>query len=224
MSGHAHENGCGCEECRERDGESSIEDAGGTIIGVSGTISGFNADVAARLEKAIIRTGEFVTEEAGVLLGHIKAAVYLEDGRGLTLSMTNLESGVNRIGGLDPCEEAEFAFMAAVLDVDKHELEHAVLHFLDDTGICMEITSGQQHHHHDHDHEHHHDHGHHHDGCGCGDHDHEHHHDHGHHHDGCGCGCRDHNKRRERALKEARDGPDGGIRRPFFGRFRRRKE
>jgi len=215
MSGHRHDKGCSCPECQGHaaDEKSSIEEVGGTIVGVSGKIYGFNADVTARLEKAIIRTGEYVTEEAGVLLGHIKAAAYQEDGRGVTLSMTSLESGVNRIGTLDPREEVDFAFMAAVLDVDKHELEHAIAHILEDTGIDMLITSGHHSHEHGHGHEHHH---HHHGngGCGCDE--------HGHDHDDC---CQEH-------ARDVRDDETGGHRKErscrtrgsLFSKFRRRTE
>ncbi len=233
MSEH-HEHGpdckCGCHDHdHEHDHEqTSLEVAGGCAEGLQGTITGWNADAEARLAKALLTVGEWVTKESGCLLGHIKAAVVDEDGNGITLNLTDIENGVEHHGTLEPMEKVRFAFMCAVLDVDEHELRHRMFHAIDDTGLDYELDEhvechchdhdhehGHEHHHHDHDHDHdhHHEHG---EGCGChhhdhdhGDHDHEHEHHHHDHEDGC-CG----GKSQEPEKKEKKPS--------FFDRLRRK--
>ncbi len=193
MSEHEHEHE-----------HSSLEMAGGCAVGFTGTINGYNADAEARFANALLSVGKWVVAESGCLLGHIKAAIVKEDGSGITLNLTDLENGVEHHGTLGPQEKVKFSFMTAVVDVDEHELKHAMWHAIEDTGLDYVLDEpvchchDHDHHHHDgeecccghdHDHEHGHEH-HHHDGeeCCCGhDHGHEHHH---HHHDEeCECGC-----------------------------------
>lgn len=195
---HHHHDG---EECHCHDHEhehTSLEEAGGCAEGLQGTITGWNADAEARMAKALLTVGQWVTKESGCLLGHIKAAVVDENGEGITLNLTDLENGVEHHGTLEPMEKVRFSFMCAVVDVDEHELRHRMFHAIDDTGLDYELDEHVECHCHDHDHEHHH---HHHDGeechchehgeeCHCHDHDHEHGHHH-HHHDG-ECHCHDH--------------------------------
>ena len=165
--------------------KTSLEEAGGCASGLCGTINGYNADAEARFSKALLQVGKWVESEAGAMLGHIKAAITLDDGTGITLNLTDLSNGVEKHGDLSPQEKVNFTFMCAVLDVDQHELEHVMYHALDDTGLDYELEE----HEHCHCHDHHHEHGHHHhhdDECHCHDHDHHHHH-------GeckcCGCCC-----------------------------------
>ena len=150
-------------------GETSAEMAGGVAAGFTGHIHGFNADCEARLDAMMIAVGRWVESEAGMLLGHIKMNVTV-DGKGVTLNLTDLSRGVEHHDRLRPAVKADFNFMAAVLDVDRHELEHAMLHAMEDSGvdICMDEHECSCGHHHDHEH-HHHDHEHH---CGCGCHSH----------------------------------------------------
>jgi hypothetical protein len=202
---HHHDDGCECKECDDERGKeerTSIEEAGGVAVGLTGHIHGYNADVAARFSKAMLTTGRWVDKEAGSLLGHIKAAIYLSDGRGLTLNLTNLSNGVEQHGTLLPQEKVDFNFMSAVLDVDPHELEHVMMDALEDSGIDYHLANE---HCHDHDHDHHHGH--------------DHHHDHGHHHkdnkEVCHCeACED---RREEEAKRAEKGS-------FWDKIRRRKK
>ena len=127
------------------------------------------------------------------MMGHIKMSVSV-DGVGITLNLTDLSIGVEHHDRLKPCKKADFNFMAAVVDVDGGELEHTMMHAMEDSGVYFHVDEHECAcgHHHDHDHEHHHDHEHehhhHHDGeeCHCHDHDHEHHHDHDH------CHCHEH--------------------------------
>ena len=170
----------------------SAEMAGGKSIGLNGEIRGFNADVEARLADVLMQVGRWVDREAGALMGHIKMAVSNGD-QTLTMNLTDLEEGVLFHGKVRPSRTVEFSFMAAVLDVDDHELEHRTLHAFEDSGIMMDIhghSSSHHHHHHHHDgeecHCHDHDHD---DDCDCGCHDHEHLH---HHEDGEECHCHDH--------------------------------
>ena len=170
----------------------SAEEAGGKSIGLSGEIRGFNADVEARLADVLMQVGRWVERESGALMGHIKMAVSNGE-QTLTMNLTDMDEGVLFHGKVRPSKTVEFSFMAAVLDVDDHELEHRTLHAFEDSGVMMDIhghsSSHEHHHHHDgeechcHDHEHHHEHG---EDCDCGCHDHEHHHHDGeccHHHD-----------------------------------------
>ena len=166
--------------------KTSFEEANGCAAGVSGRIGCWNADAEARLTGAMIEVGKWVEKESGALLGHIKAAVTLDDGTGVTYNLTDMSNGVEKHGNLDPQEKVNFTFMSAVLDVDEHELQHRMYHAVDDSGLFYEIDEHVECHCHDHEHDHHHDH----DGeCCCGhDHEHEHHH----HHDGEECHCHDH--------------------------------
>ena len=150
---HHHDKDCHCQDCEdERHGEekTSIEEAGGVAVGLTGHIHGFNADVTARFSNALLTTGKWVEKEAGSMLGHIKAAIYLEDGKGLTLNLTSIITGVEQHGTLPPQKEVNFNFMSAVVDVDPHELEHVMMDALEDSGIDYHLDA-HHHHHHDHD-------------------------------------------------------------------------
>jgi len=149
--------------------KTSLEEAGGVATGVTGRIGCWNADSEARLIKAMLEVGKWVASEAGVMLGHIKSAVTLDDGSGITLNLTDLSNGVEKHGELAPTDKVNFTFMSAVLDVDQHELYHKMVDAVDDSGLLYELDEVE--HCHCHDHEHHHEHG----ECCCG-HDHEHHH------------------------------------------------
>ena len=154
----------------------SAQEAGGIAVGINGRISGFNADVEARLANILTEVGRWVEREAGALMGHIKMAVTSESST-VTMNLTDLREGVLFHGRVKPCRHVDFTFMAAVLDVDEDRLRHIVLHSLDDSGINMVIEGGLKPHHHDHgcNHDHHH-------------HDHGCNHDHHHHNRGCSCG------------------------------------
>lgn len=172
--------------------KTSAELAGGVSAGFTGHIHGFNADAEARLDELMMKVGRWVESEAGYLMGHIKMAITV-NGEGITLNLTDLSIGVEHHNRLKPSKEAEFHFMAAVVDVDEGDLEHTMVHAMEDSGVYFDIddhvcacghdhkhehnhehcSCKGDHHHHDHDHEHH-------------DHDHEHHHEHGEH-----CHCHD---------------------------------
>lgn len=184
--------------------KTSMEQAGGVAVGLTGTICGWNADSEACLCKALDWTGKYVEHESGCLLGHIKAAIVTEDGKGMTLNLTNMETGIEHHGVLEPQEKVKFSFMAAVLDVDEHELKHMMYHAIDDTGLDYQLDENAGcscgcHDHHDH--EHHHEHG---EECHCHDHGHEHSHEHTHehvhdHHHDDECHCHDHHHEEEEA-------------------------
>lgn len=183
---------------------SSLDEAGGVAAGFTGTIENWNADSEARMADTLMAVGRYVQGESGCLLGHIKAAVYLEDGSGLTLNLIDMDNGVEHHGTLEPQEKVKFSFMCAVLDVDEHDLKHTMFHAIDDTGLDYELDEHVECHCHDHDHHHHH-----HDGeCHCHDHEHGHHH----HRHGEECHCHDH---------EHSDKPE---KKSFFARFRRNKQ
>lgn len=237
MSGHEHGPDCKC-GCHDHDHEehehTSLEVAGGCAEGLQGTITGWNADAEARMSKALMTIGQWVTKESGCLLGHIKAAIVDENGNGITLNLTDIENGVERHGELEPMEKVRFAFMCAVLDVDEHELRHRMFHAIDDTGLDYELDEHVECHCHDHDHEHHHHHDHE-DGC-CGhDHEHEHHHEHGcgcghHHHDHdhehddhCGCGHEHHHDHEDGCCCDKEQEPEKKEKKSIFDRIRRKK-
>lgn len=144
--------------------ENSMEEAGGIAVGFTGYITGFNADAQARMIDALSEIGKWVQEKSGMLLGHIKCAIYLEDGSGVTLNLTNMKNGVEIHGALEPAEKVGFSILCAVLDVKKDELSHVIHHALDDTLLDIELIN--------HD-------------CHCHDHDHKDGHDEEHHHDCC---------------------------------------
>ncbi|MDR2698580.1 MAG: hydrogenase nickel incorporation protein HypA, partial [Candidatus Methanoplasma sp.] len=141
--GHDHGESCHCKECEDKhvDAErTSIEEAGGVAVGLTGHIHGYNADVTARFSNAMLTTGKWVEKEAGSLLGHIKAAIYTSEGRGFTLNLTSVDGGVEQHGTLPPQEMVEFSFMSAVLDVDAHGLEHVMKDALEDSGIDYHLA------------------------------------------------------------------------------------
>lgn len=179
----------------------SAEMAGGKAIGLEGEIRGYNADVEARLANILVDVARWVDRESGALMGHIKMAVTNDD-QTVTMNITDLDEGVLFHGKVRPSKVVKFSFMAAVLDVDEHQLEHKALHAFDDSGIMVEIHGhSRANHDHEHgegctcgchDHHHHHEHG---EECTCGCHDHDHEHEHHHHHEhgeDCKCGCHDH--------------------------------
>lgn len=157
--------------------EFNHEDTGGCAVGLTGKINCWNADSEARFVKAMLDLGKWVEKESGALLGHIKAAITLEDGSGITFNLTDLSNGVEKHGNLEPQEKVTFAFMSAVLDIDEHELKHRMFHAIDDSGIDYELDEHVECHCHDHDHHHHH---HHEDGEECDDPECECHHHHHH--------------------------------------------
>lgn len=202
---HDHDEDCHCKTCEDKKNnteKTSIEEAGGVAIGLTGHIHGYNADVAARFSNVLLNTGKWVEKESGSLLGHIKAAIYNADGKGITLNLINIKNGVEQHGTLSPQELVNFNFMSAVVDVDSHELEHVMLDALEDSGIDYHL---EHHHHHHHDGDDDEDDGHHH-----------HHHDHDEKDDDkCHCkACEDRRKEEtERAEK-----------RTFWDKFRRSKK
>ena len=171
--------------------ENSEELAGGVGVGFTGHIHGFNADAEARLDSMMMQVGRWVEKEAGYLMGHIKMSVTV-DGKGITLNLTDLATGVEHHNSLRPSRQADFNFMAAVTDVKEGDLEHAMMHAMEDSGVYFDVDEHQcacgHDHHHDHEHcghDHHHEHG---EECHC--HDHEHH-DHHPHENGEHCHCHD---------------------------------
>ena len=169
--------------------ENSEELAGGVGVGFTGHIHGFNADAEARLDEMMMQVGRWVEKEAGYLMGHIKMSVTV-DGKGITLNLTDLSTGVEHHNSLKPSRQADFNFMAAVTDVKEGDLEHAMMHAMEDSGVYFDVDEhqcacGHDHHDHDHhDHHHHHEHG---EECHCHDHDHHDHHEHHHHEHGEHC-------------------------------------
>ena len=148
--------------------KTSAEMAGGTAVGFKGRIRGFNADAERRLGDMLMAIGRWAESETGAMIGHIKMSVSTDTG-GITLNLTDLSEGVLHHGTLRPTREAEFHIMAALTDVDRSELEHEIMHAMDDSGVFLDFD------HRGHSHDHTHDH----------NHDHEHVHD-----ENCGCGCR----------------------------------
>ena len=167
----------------------SITEAGGCAVGMTGKLECFNGSTEDKFANALVTVGEWVAEESGALLGHIKAAITLDDGSGMTLNLTSLQSGVERHGSLRSEGKVNFTFMCAVLDVDEAELKHRMFHAIDDSGMKYELDEHVECHCHEHHHHHDHEHG---EGCTCGCHDHEHHHHHDHEHGECHCHDHDH--------------------------------
>ncbi|MFA6710121.1 MAG: hypothetical protein WCR24_04880 [Candidatus Methanomethylophilaceae archaeon] len=148
--------------------QTSAEMAGGIAVGITGHVHGFNADAEARLDNMMMDVAEWIEKNAGMFLGHIKMSVARED-KGLTLNLVDIGTGVEHHNCLAPCVLADFNFMAAVLDVDQEELEHFILHAMEDSGVDLCIDDGHE--------------------CGCGkNHEHDHEHMHKHDHEHCECG------------------------------------
>ena len=130
-----------------------MKEAGGCAAGFTGRLFNFNSDAEQRLADALMTVGKFVQGESGCLLGHIKAAVYVDDGEGITLNLIDMDNGVEHHGTMNRADEVKFNFMCAVLDVDEHELTHEMLHAIDDSGLdyAIDRESLEHHHHHHHD-------------------------------------------------------------------------
>jgi hypothetical protein len=163
------------DEHEHEEHEDTIHEAGGAAAGFTGKIYNFNTDAEMKLADALMAVGKYVQGESGCLLGHIKAAVYKEDGTGITLNLIDMDNGVEHHGTLERQDEVKFNFMCAVLDVDEHELTHVMLHAIDDSGLDYAIDPESLKHHHHH---------HHHDGEEGEEHEH-------HHHDDDHCECED---------------------------------
>ncbi len=151
-----------------------------------------------------MKVGQWVTEESGCLLGHIKAAIVKEDESGITLNLTDVKNGVEHHGTLEPQEKVSFTFMCAVLDVDEHELQHRMYHAIDDTGLDYKLEEHMECHCHDHEH--------HHDGEGCHD------HDEGHHYGNGECHCL------KCEAKKAKEGSSKKKEKFLLDRLRRKKK
>ncbi len=135
--------------------ENSMKEAGGCAPGFTGRIFNLNTDAAPKLAAALMDVGKYVQGESGCLLGHIKAAVYVEDGKGITLNLIDMDNGVEHHGTMDRADEVKFNFMCAVLDVDEYDLTHKMLHAIDDSGLDYFIDKESlEGHHHDHHHVH----------------------------------------------------------------------
>lgn len=146
--------------------ENSMDYTDGVTVKIKGYITNFNADAQARLSNALVEIAKWVNEESGRFTGYIKCGIYLEDGAGVTLDLTNLENGVEIQGVLEPTEKVGFKIVFAIPKIDKHELEHEIMHALEDSFLDIELTEGGHSHSHDND------------CCGCGGHHHKHHHHH----------------------------------------------
>ncbi len=142
---HHHEDGEEC-HCHDHDHEHEHEHtpheaADGGAGGLQGTITGWNADSEARMAGALLTVGKWVVKESGVLLGHIKAAVVDDSGKGITLNLTDLDNGVEHHGSLEPMEKVRFSFMTAVVDVDEHELKHRMFHANEEPRLDYELDA-----------------------------------------------------------------------------------
>lgn len=119
--------------------KTSLKEANGNAVGITGIMHCFNADTKARFSEAMMNVGKQIESESGSFLGHIKAAVFVDGGTGMTFNLTNIENGVELHGSLDPQDNVRFNFMCAVLDVDKDEIKHMMFHAIDDSGIDYEL-------------------------------------------------------------------------------------
>lgn len=167
----------------------SAEMAGGTAVGFKGKVRGFNADAERRLKDMLTAIGKWAESESGMMTGHIKMSVSTDKG-GITLNLTDMSEGVLIQGNLRPTPEAEFHIMAALTDVEKGDLEHKMVHAMEDSGVFLEFDHCG----HSHDHNHHHDH----------DHDHSHNHNHDEE-----CGCEGDARKEEPDPEEDEDEPRG---------------
>jgi len=97
-------------------------DSGGTAHGLNAYADSADDDTVKALSKAMITVAEWIRSEAGTFLGHVKMAV-TTGSRTTTLNLTDLRTGVEQHGTLVKGERVNIRFMAAVLDVDRKELE-----------------------------------------------------------------------------------------------------
>lgn len=126
--------------------KTSIEIAGGVSIGFTGHIHCLDLE---RMDSMMMEIGEWIEEEAGTLMGHIKMSLKTEE-EGITLNLTDLSTGVEYHGDLRNSKSANFNFMVAALDVDKSKLERAIMDAMEHHEICLDIDSSKCFHKHHH--------------------------------------------------------------------------
>ncbi|MDW5562158.1 MAG: hypothetical protein SA339_02945 [Methanomassiliicoccus sp.] len=130
--------------------------------GSFGLKAGFHAHPAisskefvALMERLLKDVGTRVTEEKGLMMGHIKTFVSTGQGT-LKVNLIDMDIGpetVDRLSG-PTVDKGEIKFMAALVGLDDHEVEE----IMED---CLEILEDRleleiEEHEHDHEHEHHH--------------------------------------------------------------------
>ncbi|MBI0583338.1 MAG: hypothetical protein ISF22_03820 [Methanomassiliicoccus sp.] len=114
-------------------------------------------EMASLVEGLLMAVGKRVTEEKGMLLGHVKAFVTAPDGT-LKVNLIDMDLGTDTLNRLSsPVEKGELKFMAALVGLDDEEVEDIMedcLEALEDR-LGLEIEEHEHDHGHDHDHEHH---------------------------------------------------------------------
>ncbi|MCQ2052568.1 MAG: hypothetical protein MJZ03_01325 [archaeon] len=126
--------------------KTSIEIAGGVSIGFTGHIHCLDLE---RIDSMMMEIGEWIEEEAGTLMGHIKMSLKTKE-EGITLNLTDLSTGVEHHGDLRNSKSANFNFMVATLDVDKSKLERAIMDAIEHHEICLDIDDSKCFHKHHH--------------------------------------------------------------------------
>lgn len=130
--------------------EDSMEEVGGVAVGITGTLPIFDDRIEDRFSDALVKVGTFVQGSTGCLLGHIKASITSQDGNGITLNLIDMDNGVEHHGHMDPCKDAKFIFMCAVLDVESDSLRREMVDAVMTSGLRAEIDAEEPHHHHHH--------------------------------------------------------------------------
>lgn len=112
----------------------SAEEAGGTAHGISARYAMENDGL--EVVKNILRaTAEWVEDNAGMFLGHVKMSLDAGGNGSMTLNLTDLDTGVEEHGSMNLPANVQMKFMAAVLDVDHDELAAFMEKLLEVNGI-----------------------------------------------------------------------------------------
>lgn len=117
--------------------DDSAEMAGGTAYGVNVSYRNADEDVIETLSNLMLLTGEVAQTRTGMMLGHIKMAIDAGTNGGMTLNLTDMDTGVERHGSIAYPADLEIRFMAALLDVKHDELEDLMDSTLSSNGFTV---------------------------------------------------------------------------------------
>lgn len=108
-------------------------------------------ELVALMEALLKDVGAKVTEEKGMLIGHIKAFVTTPQGT-LKVNLIDMDLGTETVDRLSApmVEKGEIKFMAALIGLNDHEVEELMEHSLEmlEERLELEIEEHEHEHHH----------------------------------------------------------------------------
>gem|GEM_PF-845438 len=112
-------------------------------------------ELVALMEALIRDVGTKVTEQRGMLLGHIKAFLTTEQGT-LKVNLIDMDIGPETVDRLASAavDKGEIKFMAALVGLDDHDVEEIMEDSIQVLEERLDLDIEEHEHDHDHDHDH----------------------------------------------------------------------